>query len=94
MSETDKTLKWVNEAFEHSRQLDHEYQKLLCKKYAGGAVFHLKDDTKLYDHADISDVEWNTDNERNLVMYGKDYIVPLSNVKYVQRIPDSTEDKQ
>lgn len=46
---------------------------------------------KLYDHTDISDVEWNTDIERSLVMYGKNYIVPTDNVAYVESIPDKEE---
>lgn len=66
-------------------------EEKLRKEFAGGVVFHLKNGTQLYDNADISDVEWNTDNERSLVMYGKDYIIPTDNVAYVERIPNAID---
>lgn len=64
---TDDQLNTVEEAADWKQSAEEKLRKL----YAGGVVFHLKDGAKLYDHTDISDVEWNTDNERSLVMYGK-----------------------
>lgn len=84
---TDDQLNTVEEVADWKQSAEEKLRKL----YAGGVVFHLKDGAKLYDHTDISDVEWNTDNERSLVMYGENYIVPTDNVAYVESIPDKEE---
>lgn len=84
---TDDQLNTVEKAADWKQSAEEKLRKL----YAGGVVFHLKDGAKLYDHTDISDVEWNTDIERSLVMYDKNYIVPTDNVAYVESIPDKEE---
>lgn len=56
---TDDQLNTVEEAVDWKQSAEEKLRKL----YAGGVVFHLKDGTKLYDHADISNVYWNSDND-------------------------------
>ena len=57
----------------------------LRKQYAGGVVITLKDGKKLYDSAKVNGIGYDATGK---VIIGKIYLVPISQVAYVERIED------